>query len=367
MIKKLTITITIAIAILLSGCNGSSDKLPILDLDSAIKNHEITNIEILRKGEVILFVINSNSPQPDKNDDVVIFRRSGARSEAQYNQEIQIYSVDNNYSEILLNSKIVRYFRNKKLKYEAECINGWIEGDVKTYDSLGNIASKFIYKKGKLNGVCKHYFPNGKLARSITFIEGEQSGIEKAYHENGNIEYEGQYFNGIKGGEHIWYFSNGNKSAIHHYSFGIRPHGFYANKTEMGFRAHGEFVDFFENGSIEYKAKYVNGLPDGQVSAYRSEGKLFYSEFWHNSHIEGKTEYYYENGQLQSTGTYNEQGIEDGEFREYHDNGKLRLYLKFDKGNIIEQHYYNNKINNSEYEDRYPEDLRSIIQGEPRY
>ena len=350
---KKKLTITIAIAILLSGCNGSSDKLPILDLDSAIKNHEMYMIEISRKREDIMV----NQDGVTKEFDVVIFPVGNQP----YNQIIQI-----EYNDELLNSKIVRYFRNKKLKYEAECINGWIEGDVKTYDSLGNIASKFIYKKGKLNGVCKVYFPNGKLARSLTFIEGEQSGIEKSYHENGNIEYEGQYFNGIKGGEHIWYFSNGNKSAIHHYSFGIRPHAF-KNKTEMGFRAHGEFVDFFENGSIEYKAKYVNGLPDGQVSAYRSEGKLFYSEFWHNSHIEGKTEYYYENGQLQSTGTYNEQGIEDGEFREYHDNGKLRLYLKFDKGNIIEQHYYNNKINNSEYEDGHPEDLRSIIQGEPRY
>ena len=350
---KKKLTITIAIAILLSGCNGSSDKLPILDLDSAIKNHEMYMIEISRKREDIMV----NQDGVTKEFDVVIFPVGNKP----YNQIIQI-----EYNDDLLNSKIVRYFRNKKLKYEAECINGWIEGDVKTYDSLGNIASKFIYKKGKLNGVCKVYFPNGKLARSLTFIEGEQSGIEKAYHENGNIEYEGQYFNGIKGGEHIWYFSNGNKSAIHHYSFGIRPHRFKANKTEMGFRAHGEFVDFFENGSIEYKAKYVNGLPDGQVSAYYSDGKLQYSEFWHDSHIEGKPEYYYENGQLRSTGTYNEQGIEDGEFREYHENGKLRLYLKFDKGNIIEQHYYNNKINNSEYEEE-AEDLFSYIQGVVRY
>ena len=105
---KKKLTISIAITILLSGCNGSSDKLAILDLDSAIKNDEITNIEISS---------NINATYEDgvireSKTDLVIF----PRSESQYNQEIQIYSVDNNYSKILLNSKIVRYFRNNKLK-----------------------------------------------------------------------------------------------------------------------------------------------------------------------------------------------------------------------------------------------------------
>jgi antitoxin component YwqK of YwqJK toxin-antitoxin module len=264
----------------------------------------------------------------------------------------------------LLNSKIVRYFQNKKLKYEAECINGWIEGVVKTYDSLGNIASKLIYKEGKLNGVCEFYFPNKKVARSLTFIKGEQSGIEKAYHENGNIAFEGQMVNGEKSGEHIYYYSSGNKSAVLHYSFGIRRHSILRDSTEMGYRADGDFFEYFENGSIKYQAKYVNGLPEGLVFANYSKGKE-YVENWHKGHIVGKTEGYYENGQLKYIGTYNENGEEIGEWREFYDNGKLRLNIKFDKGKIIEQHYYNY---DNEPEFSIIDDLRTILpDAESRY
>ena len=345
-------TLTIAIAILLSGCNASNNKLStFLDLDSAINNNSIENVEISRTFEIDL---SSKNLDTVKTDDVVF--PDGDQND--YSQKREIYYMDK-----LLNSKIVRYFQNKKLKYEAECINGWIEGEVKTYDSLGNITSKFIYKEGKLNGVCEVYFPNKKVAHSSTFIKGEKSGIEKAYHENGNIAFEGQMVNGEKSGEHIYYYSSGNKSAVLNYPFGTRRHSFWRDSTEMGYRAHGDFFEYFENGSIKYQAKYVNGLPEGLVFANYSKGKE-YVENWHKGHIVGKTEGYYENGQLKYIGTYNENGEEIGEWREFYDNGKLRLNIKFDKGNIIEQHYYNYDKESSTNID----DLRSILPGaESRY
>lgn len=344
-------TLTIAIAILLSGCNAYNNKLStFLDLDSAINNNSIENIQISRT-----FTIDVSERNIDtvRTDDVVF--PDGDQND--YSQNIEIYYMDK-----LLNSKIVRYFQNKKLKYEADCINGWIEGEVKTYDSLGNITSKFTYRKGKLNGVCEVYFPNKKVAHSYTFIKGEKSGIEKTYHKNGNIAFEGQSVKGENSGEHIYYYSNGNRSAVLNYSLGIRPHGFSVNKTEMGYRAHGDFFEYFENGSIKYQAKYVNGIPEGQVSAYYSEG-IQYVENWHKGHIVGKTKTYYENGQLKLTGTFNEQGIEDGEWREFYDNGKLRLNIKFDKGKIVEQHYYSYDKESSDIVD----DLRSCFRGETRY
>ena len=346
---KKKLTIAFAIITLITGCNQSKDnndkdKLSnSVDLDSAIS--DLTNIQFEIYNEI-------ENGLTSRKDFVVFTERKDI------SQENPIYFKDE-----LLNSKIVRYFQNKKLKYEAKCINGWIEGTAKTYDSLGNLISKHIYKAGKLNGVCEVYFPNKKLARSITCIEGKESGIQKAYHENGNIAFEGQMVNGEKYGEHIYYYSSGNKSAVLNYSFGIRRHSFWRDSTEMGYRAHGDFFEYFENGSIKYQAKYVNGLPEGLVFANYSKGKE-YVENWHKGHIVGKTERYYENGQLESIGTFNENGEEIGEWREFYDNGKLRLNIKFDKGKIVEQHYYNYDKESSTNVD----DLRTIFPGaENRY
>jgi hypothetical protein len=113
-------TLTIAIAILLSGCNASNNKLStFLDLDSAINNNSIENVKISRTREMELSRKNLDTVI---TDDVVF--PDGDNND--YSQKIEIY-----YMNEVLNSKIVRYFQNKKLKYEAECINGWIEGEKK--------------------------------------------------------------------------------------------------------------------------------------------------------------------------------------------------------------------------------------------
>jgi antitoxin component YwqK of YwqJK toxin-antitoxin module len=170
--------------------------------------------------------------------------------------------------------------------------------------------------------------------------------------------------NGEKSGTHIYYFISGRKSHILPYSFGIRPHSFFKDSTEMGYRANGDFFEYFENGDIKYKAKYVNGQPEGQVVAYYEKDKLEYIENWQNGKIVGEIKHYFENGQLQCVGNFNEQGEEMGEWREYCENGSLRLIIKFDKGKIIEQHYFScSGENNQENID----DLRTIYPGENRY
>jgi uncharacterized lipoprotein YmbA len=63
-------TLTIAIAILLSGCNGKNDKLStFLDLDSAITNNSIENVEISRTFEIDL----SRHGHDTSKTDVVVF------------------------------------------------------------------------------------------------------------------------------------------------------------------------------------------------------------------------------------------------------------------------------------------------------
>lgn len=336
---KKRLTIAVAIFILISSCNHrkdkDKDKLRI-DLDSAISDFSIQNIQI---DESETHVLNELEQWETLRRESVVFpqeNESNGFSQNGFSQVKPIY-----FNSELLNAKITRNYPNGKLKYEADCINGWIEGTTKTYDSLGNLTHRFNYKEGKLNGVCEIYHPNNKLARSIPMSNGKVNGTEKAYYENGNLSFEGESSNGEKSGTHIYYFISGIKSHILPYSFGIRPHSWIENSTEMGYRANGDFFEYFENGDIKYKAKYVNGRPEGQVVAYYEKDKLEYIQNWQNGRIVGEVKSFYKNGQLESVGKFNQHGEEIGEWREYCQSGNLRLRINFDKGKIIEQHYFN--------------------------
>lgn len=350
---KKRLTIAVAIIILISSCNHSKDKDKLrIDLDSAISDLAIKNIEISKS---VRLELNELKQWDTLGTDFVVFPQENKSKD--FSQVKPIY-----FNSELLNSKITRTYPNGKLKYEAECINGWIEGTTKTYDSLGNLTHRFNYKEGKLNGVCEIYHPNNKLARSIPMSNGKVNGTEKAYYENGNLSFEGEMSNGEKSGTHIYFFISGRKSHILPFSFGIRPHSFFKDSTEMGYRANGDFFEYFENGDIKYKAKYVNGQPEGQVVAYYEKDKLEYIENWQNGHIVGEAKSFYENGQLQYVGKFNQHGEEIGEWREYFQSGNLRLRINFDKGKIIEQHYFN--CNDTEN----VEDLRTRFPGaESRY
>jgi antitoxin component YwqK of YwqJK toxin-antitoxin module len=360
---KKRLTIAIAIITIIYSCNQSNNnsvnQFPtVIDLDTAISDFTIRNIEIAAESGLTF----KDTGIISYSIDAIGFKEVSHQSTIlSYSQNAPIYFKDQ-----LLTSKITRVHRNGKLKFEAECINGWIEGTTKTYDSLGQITHIFNYQGGKLNGICEEYFPNNKLARSIPMSRGKVNGTVKWYYENENLAFEGKMLDGEKSGEHIYYYSSGKKSAILKYSYGIRRHSFWRDSTEMGYRAHGEFLEFFENGDIKYKATYVNGIPEGRVAAYYSKDKLMYMENWENGKIVGETKHYYENGQLQCVGKFNKRGEETGIWREYCSNGTIRLTINFNNGKIIEQHYFNCGDENSSSDE--VGDLRSIFPGiESRY
>lgn len=345
----------IGVSLMIIGCNVNSKKSAApIDLDIAIKHNDISNVEI-SNNRIVEFI---NDTIEEVIEDRVVF---SSKTGIDASQTSPIY-----YKDEVLNSKLVRFYSNKKIKYQAQCVDGWLNGYVYEYDSLGNLEATLHYTKGKLNGTCKLYWSNNKLAKLTPYIQGKKQGVEKAYHKNGKLAFVGEFRENEKNGEHRYYFSNGKLSSVQRYSFGDRPHGLYANKMEKGYRANGSFIDYFENGQIKYKAQYLNGLPEGEVLCFYSKDKLAYCENWHNGNIVGKALTYYENGQLKAEGMFNEAGKETGEWNEYYDNGKLRLKLKFENGKIIEQHYYNNPNEHSYI--KTVEDLRSIFPGaETRY
>ena len=100
--------------------------------------------------------------------------------------------------------KVYEYFKDGKLKYEEEYIEGkiWTR---KGYNEIGII--KYEISNGK--GYIKKYSNYGKLKFEREYLNGQINGKVKDYYKDGKLKFKGEYKEGI-----MWniygYDKNGN-------------------------------------------------------------------------------------------------------------------------------------------------------------
>jgi len=99
------------------------------------------------------------------------------------------------------NEKGKEYYRNGKLKFEGEYLNGKIwKGH--GYNINGNI--EFAIKDGK--GNIKEYDYDGQLKFEGENKNGVRNGKGKEYYKNGKLRFEGEYKNGERNGKGKIYY-----------------------------------------------------------------------------------------------------------------------------------------------------------------
>ena len=188
-------------------------------------------------------------------------------------------------------------------QFEAECINGELNGIAKEYSVVDankrtgknsendDIKEIFKYEKnrllfegeykdGKLNGKAKEYYINGKLKAEMEYLNGEKI-KEKLYDKNNNIRFEGEYLYGskLKGKEYI----NGILE--------------YEGEYLLNKKYNGKGYD--KNGNIIYEL--ING--NGKVKEYDNYGYLIFEGEYLNGNRNGKGKEY-KNGDIVFDGEY---------------------------------------------------------------
>ena len=93
------------------------------------------------------------------------------------------------------------YFSNGNLEYEAEFVNGKLDGTSKVWLEDGTLYSVSQYSNDQPHGTWKKFHPNGKLMFEVNYEYGQKHGNEKWFYENGSIksEQEFDYGNPISG------------------------------------------------------------------------------------------------------------------------------------------------------------------------
>ena len=82
------------------------------------------------------------------------------------------------------------YYQNGNLEYEAEFINGKLDGTNRVWSEDGALYSKSEYSNGQPHGAWIIFHPNGALMHEVHFEYGLKHGAEKWYYENEQLKSE---------------------------------------------------------------------------------------------------------------------------------------------------------------------------------
>ena len=102
------------------------------------------------------------------------------------------------------------YYENGKLEYEAEYINGKLDGMSRYWSIGGKLISESEYSYGNPHGMWKNYHTNGNMMHTVNYFHGKKHGIEKWYHENGKIKSEQVFSYGNPEGELVRWNQDGS-------------------------------------------------------------------------------------------------------------------------------------------------------------
>jgi len=147
-----------------------------------------------------------------------------------------------------------------------------------------------------------------------------KEGLYQKFALDGRLLEEAHYLNDTLDGERKYFFPDGKTESIENYRRG---------------QYHGKYQKFYESGQLFVEQEFVNGAMQGKSLRYYPNGVLQEKVSIRDNVENGPFWEYWENGNLKTEGTYlpnEEESLEQGELKEYDENGQLVRIADCDKG-----------------------------------
>jgi antitoxin component YwqK of YwqJK toxin-antitoxin module len=195
---------------------------------------------------------------------------------------------------------------------------------------------------GVIHGSAIEYFPGtSQPKRKLNFERGTQSGIQRWFHANGKLAKESVYLDGKADGEVKEYFANGADRARSRFDRG-KPVGkkqswFPTGKrqSEVVFDDAGpRTTEWYSNGGIRLHAGpdgETRSAPEGLIEEYYDNGVVRSRARYVNGVQHGPFEMYYSNARKWKSGMY-ENGKQSDAYREWWKNGRAALECRYLEG-----------------------------------
>lgn len=311
------------------------------------------------------------------------------------------------------------YNDSSKLVLQINYKNGLKEGIRRTFREDETLEEHF--SNDVKNGLTITYYPDGKVKRTVNFVNGFEDGIAREFAPDGTVitlfEYRRGFIvdreninrvdkYGLKQGRWKYFYDNGSVKLEGIYR-DDKKNGYFKEYDEKGMLVNiAKFVndvlqqetpelvkldvrtDYYPNGKPKTVASYKGETPQGIRREYDSAGKVIAAYTFNKGKMiaegivddegvkDGPWKEYFEDGQLRSEGTYN-LGKRVGKWRFYHQNsaieqegnynnqgnaeGLWKWY--FDNGNVEREESYRNGLTDGPYIE-YDENGNVIVQGE---
>ena len=175
-------------------------------------------------------------------------------------------------------------------------------------DEYGKATKIIKSKNGVQLGVIElSYFPSGELKIKANTFKGELNGLATEYYKNGDVLWKANFENGLLNGDYFEYFDNGQLNKKTHYRNDLK-HGSsqqwdkvtatikYEEIYDKGIRLHEFAYTYRDNGTLEFKRRYVDGVLMGLSFSYYSSGQLKSAVPFKDGSADGEAKAYYDTG-----------------------------------------------------------------------
>ena len=167
-------------------------------------------------------------------------------------------------------------YRSGKLKSEFFIVNYKKEGEYKEYyetnDVRGSLKIICNYVDGEIHGEYKRYFKsegnNEQLEEIYYYVNGKRNGEYKSYNDDGTIDAIFNYVNDKIHGDYKYYGVNASNETI------LLEHHQYSNGYLNGKSIKYNYPDDSTNQQISIISNYINGVLDGEYKEFYENGSL---------------------------------------------------------------------------------------------
>ena len=210
------------------------------------------------------------------------------------------------------------YWPDGSIKYTLNYKNGEKHGSNTKYDSLGVLIFEVKFKKGQKDGTEKYFFPNGKPKILASYKDGKLNGKTELFNIDGIKLETLSYKDSLKKGNHIYWWPNGEKNKLFVYDNNI---------------LNGKYEEWDSLGTDIVRGFYSDGKQNKKWLYFDSEGhrkNIIFIKM--DSIITDYTFQYYANWQVKEEPSFNDEGIFDGKFKSFYEDGEILETYAFTNG-----------------------------------
>jgi antitoxin component YwqK of YwqJK toxin-antitoxin module len=253
--------VTFAVAVAIGGvCSAAATDKPAPSAASASENAE-EKVEIKPYTGKPIYLDEPETPPASSMVDRVVQSEKYSDGKLHIERQIAKYS-DNHF---VADGFYHEYYPNGQKFVDGQYKSGRQDGEWTYWHENGTLNRKVTYKDGQPDGSWEVHRADGSLAASRGFKQGKRDGTWTIYDDTGKqpLRLE-NYADGKADGEWKIWFPSGQLQRQIHLKAGDRD---------------GSAIEWDEKGNKRIEMTYVDGKPDGAVTAWTADGRKVVQQY----------------------------------------------------------------------------------------